>query len=71
MFSNMNAAALMRTRLIDSELAFAELVLWQLPKPLASSTHRFKCRLAFTGSDDLMAAFQADIARWNHDNTDA
>ena len=71
MFSNMKAAVLMRTRLIASELAFAELVLWQLPKPLASSTHRFKYRLAFTGSDDLMAAFQADIARWNHDNTDA
>jgi len=102
MFSNMKAAALVRTRLVYSDVSFAELVLWELPQPLAGSAHKFKNRLAyvvrgvcvvrydneagkgdhrhvdgterayaFTDPDDLIAAFQADIARWNHDHSDA
>lgn len=99
--SNMKAIELVRTRIIYSEVAFAELVLWQLPKPLAGSTHGFKYRLAyivndvcvlrydnesgkgdhrhrgdrqsayaFSDPDKLIAAFLADIARWNHENSD-
>ena len=102
MLSNMKAVALLRTRVVYSDHAFAKLVLWQLPKPLVGSAHRFKYRLAyvvrvacvlrydneagkgdhrhfggtesawsFTGPDELLAAFQADIARWNHENSDA
>ena len=43
----MKATQLVRTRITYSETAFAELVLWQVPKPLADSTHRFKYRLAY------------------------
>ena len=98
----MKAIELVRTRIVFSETAFAELVLWQLPAPLAGSAHRFKYRLAyvvqdvcvlrydneagkgdhrhyagkesayaFTGPDKLIAAFQADIARWNRENSDS
>ena len=98
----MKAVVLIRTRIIYSTTAFAELALWQLPKPLAGSTHRFKYRLAyvvrgecvfrydneagkgdhhhyggkerayaFSDPDNLIAVFQADIARWNHENCDA
>ena len=98
----MKAIELVRTRIICSQTAFAELVLWQLPKPLAGSTHRFKYRLAyvirevcvlrydnevgkgdhrhydgresaytFSDPDNLIAAFQADIARWNRENRDS
>lgn len=90
---------LVRTRIVYSTTAFAELVLWQLAKPLAGCTHRFKYRLAyvvggtcvlrydneagkgdhrhyagkeraygFSDADKLIADFQADIARWNHEN---
>lgn len=90
---------LIRTRIVYSPTAFAELVLWQLPKPLSGCTHRFKYRLAyvvsetcvlrydneagkgdhhhyvgnerayvFSDPDTLIADFQADIARWNHEN---
>jgi hypothetical protein len=100
--SNMKAVELIRTRVIYSEVAVAELVLWQLPAPLASSAHSFKYRLAyvvrgvcvlrydneagkgdhrhfggeesayaFTGPDQLISAFQADIARWNRENGDS
>jgi hypothetical protein len=85
-----------------SASAFAELVLWQLSKPLSGSSHAFKYRLAyvvngvcvlrydneagkgdhrhfndvesaftFTNPADLIAAFQADMARWNDENSDA
>lgn len=98
----MKAVALVRTRIVYSPTAFAELVLWQLPSPMPGSTHRFKYRLAyvvqdvcvlrydneagkgdhrhysgkesvyaFTGPDKLIAAFQADIARWNRENSDS
>ena len=98
----MKAVEFVRTRIICSQTAFAELVLWQLPKPLAGSTHRFKYRLAyvirevcvlrydnevgkgdhrhydgresaytFSNPDNLIAAFQADIARWNRENRDS
>ena len=97
----MNAVQLIRTRIIYSETAFAELVLWQLPKPLVGSTHQFKYRLAyvmhercvvrydneagkgdhrhfsksetrykFTTPVKLIADFQKDIERWNHENSD-
>ena len=46
MFANMRAVPLLRRRIAFSETAFAELVLWQLPKPVAGSTHQFKYRLA-------------------------
>ncbi len=97
----MKAIELVRTRIVYSEVAFAELVLWQVPAPLPGSHHRFKYRLAyvvrgicvlrydnetgkgdhrhyagkerayaFSNPNDLIAAFQADIARWNHENSD-
>lgn len=102
MMSNMKAVALVRTRVAYSESAFAELVLWQLPRPLTGSGHRYKYRLAyvvnglcvirydneagkgdhrhygnretgyrFTDPDRLIADFQRDIARWNHENRDS
>ena len=98
----MRATELVRTRIIYSEVAFAELVLWQLPAPVPGSKHRFKYRLAyivrgecvlrydneagkgdhrhygakegsyaFTDPETLIAAFQTDIARWNHENSDS
>ena len=98
----MKAVELMRTRIVYSEEAFAELVLWKLPAPLPGSSHSFKYRLAyvveglcvlrydnesgkgdhrhyggeesgytFGGPDQLIAAFQADIARWNRENSDS
>ena len=97
--SNMKAIQLIYTRIIYSESAFAELVLWRLPKPLDGSLHDFKYRVAyivrgecvlrydnetgkgdhrhfdgkestymFTTPEQLIADFQNDIERWNHEN---
>ncbi|MBX3644400.1 MAG: hypothetical protein KF720_15190 [Rubrivivax sp.] len=98
----MKAVELVRTRIIYSDIAFAELVLWHLPAPLLGSSHPFKYRLAyvvrgacvlrydneagkgdhrhyggkesryaFSDADELIAAFQVDIARWNRENSDS
>jgi len=95
----MKAALLLRTRVAVSETAFAELVLWRVPRPVAGSTHAFKYRLAyivngtcvvrydneagkgdhrhvgdketayaFKTPDTLVADFQRDITRWNHEH---
>lgn len=100
--SNMKAVLVARTRIVYAENAFAELVLWKVPQPVAGSAHAFKYRLAyvvdgrcvvrydnevgngdhrhfgkqesaysFTTPDALIAAFERDIARWNHENRDA
>ncbi len=98
----MKAVPLLRTRVIYAEAAFAELAIWQIPKPVAGSSHRFKYRLAYVvhgvcvlrydnedgrgdhrhaGSKEsayafptperLIADFQRDISRWNHENRDS
>jgi hypothetical protein len=95
----MKAVQLICTRIPYSDEAFAELVLWRLPRPVAGSSHGFKYRLAyvvrgecvlrydnetgkgdhrhfggrendyaFTTPEQLIADFQKDIARWNHEN---
>lgn len=100
--SNMQAVEVVRTRIVYSASAFAELVLWQIPKPVAGSAHGFKYRLAyvvdgvcvlrydnevgkgdhrhygskestyeFSTPEQLIADFQSDIARWNHENRDS
>ncbi len=97
----MKSVELIRTRIVYSEFAFAELVLWRIPKPIEGSPHAFKYRLAyvvrgkcvlrydnevgkgdhrhfggtehayaFTTAERLIADFQKDIARWNHENPD-
>jgi len=98
----MKAVQLVRTRITYSGIAFAELVLWRLVKPVAGSAHAFKYRLAyvvrgvcvlrydneagkgdhrhfgsrarayvFTTPEQLIADFQHDIERWNHENRNA
>ena len=98
----MKASKLLQRRVTYSEVAFAELVLWQLPAPLPGSAHTYKYRLAyvvggacllrydnesgkgdhrhfrgkethytFDGVDKLLAAFQSDIERIQHENSDS
>ncbi len=95
----MKAVELICTRIAYDESAFAELVLWRLPKPVEGYSHGFKYRLAyivrgncvlrydnevgkgdhrhfgaeesaylFTTPEQLIADFQNDIERWNHEN---
>lgn len=95
----MEAALLLRRRVVVAVDAFVEAVVWRVPEPVFPSTHRIKYRLAyvvggrcvlrydnergkgdhrhsetteepygFSTPEQLMADFEADIARWNHEN---
>lgn len=63
---NMKATELVRTRIVYSEVAFAELVLWQLPKPLAGSSHRFKYRLAYVVQDVCVVRYDNETGKGDH-----
>lgn len=100
--SNMGAVELFRMRVVYSESAFSELVLWSVPRPVMGSKHAYKYRLAYVvqgecvvrydneagkgdhrhyGKDEsayrfvspekLVADFEKDIERWNHENLNA
>ena len=73
MISNMKAGLLIDRREPISESAFVELVLWRVPQPVRGSTHVYKYRLAHVvgGVDELLATFNAEIARWNDENRDS
>ena len=62
----MKAAELLRTRIILSEVAFAELVLWRLPKPLAGSAHPFKYRLAYVADGECVVRYDNEVGKGDH-----
>ena len=62
----MKAAELLRTRIVFSETAFAELVLWQVPRPLAGSTHGFKYRLAYVADGECVVCYDNEAGKGDH-----
>lgn len=62
----MKAVNLLRTRIAYSETAFAELVLWQLPKPQPSSPHRFKYRLAYVVNGVCVIRYDNESGKGDH-----
>jgi Family of unknown function (DUF6516) len=62
----MKAVALLRTRIVYSETAFAELVLWQLPKTLPGSPHRFKYRLAYVVNGVCVVRYDNESGKGDH-----
>ena len=64
--SNMQAVELVRTRIIFSVSAFAELVLWQISKPVAGSTHGFKYRLAYVVDGVCVLRYDNEVGKGDH-----
>lgn len=64
--SNMKAAQLIHTRIIYSESAFAELVLWRLPKPTEGSLHGFKYRLAYVVRGECVLRYDNEVGKGDH-----
>lgn len=62
----MRAVLLLRRRIAFSETAFAELVLWHLPKPAAGSTHRFKYRLAYVVDGVCVVRYDNEFGKGDH-----
>ena len=62
----MKAVELIRTRIAYSESAFAELVLWRLPKAIAGSSHRYKYRLAFVVHGACVLRYDNEAGKGDH-----
>lgn len=62
----MKAVELVQTRIVYSQNAFAELVLWQLPTPLPGSSHRFKYRLAYVVSSKCVLRYDNESGKGDH-----
>jgi len=62
----MKAVELICTRIVYSELAFAELVLWRLPKSLDGSLHKFKYRLAYVERGECVLRYDNEAGKGDH-----
>ena len=62
----MKAIELVHTRIAFSETAFAELVLWQVPKPVAGSAHGFKYRLAYVVGGVCVVRYDNEVGKGDH-----
>jgi len=68
--SNMKAVKLISTRIVYSESAFAELVLWRLSKPLSGSLQEFKYRLAYIVRGECILRYDNEAGKGDHRHYD-
>jgi Family of unknown function (DUF6516) len=64
------AVELVPTRIVFTEKSFAELVLWQVPKPVAGSHHEFKYRLAYVVNGVCVVRFDNEAGKGDHRHFD-
>ena len=62
----MKAQLLLKQKLVLSEISFAEMVIWQLPAPLAGSAHHFKYRLAYVVNKTCIVRYDNEVGKGNH-----
>lgn len=62
----MKAAELFRTRIVYTEHAFAELVLWRVPIPVKASLHEYKYRLAYVVKGICVVRYDNEVGKGDH-----
>lgn len=67
----MKAKQLVSNRIALSGDAFAEAVVWQLPAPLAGSTHSFKYRLAYVVGSACVLRYDNEAGKGDHCHFDS
>jgi hypothetical protein len=60
------ARLLFDRRVAVSETAFAELILWTLPRPSRGSAHRYKYRLAFVVNGECVLRYDNEAGKGDH-----
>lgn len=65
MVSN-RADLLLRERLILSQRAFVEIVIWRVPAPVAGCQHYFKYRLAYVVNGRCALRFDNEAGKGDH-----
>lgn len=62
----MKARLLFDQRVVITENAFAELVLWELPAPVRGSPHGYKYRLAFVMDGRSVLRYDNEAGKGDH-----
>lgn len=62
----MKAELLLRRRLVLAPDAFAEIVIWQLPRPLPPTEHGFKYRLAYVVAGECVVRYDNERGKGDH-----
>ncbi|MBJ6612095.1 MAG: hypothetical protein JG718_17190 [Candidatus Thiothrix moscowensis] len=62
----MKAKSLLKERRAISDTSFLDLVVWQVPEPLAGSSHHFKYRLAFVVEGVCVLRYDNEAGKGNH-----
>jgi hypothetical protein len=62
----MPARLLLRERRILAEDRFVEIVIWEVPKPVPGSRHRFKYRLALVVDEVCVLRFDNETGKGDH-----
>jgi len=65
----MPATEIIKRRIIVARDAFAEIVVWQLPRPLEGSAHRFKYRLAYVVGGHCILRYDNERGKGDHRHT--
>ena len=67
----MKATQLVHTRIVYSEMVFAELVLWRVSQPVAGSAHPFKYRLAYVVRGACVLRYDNEAGKGDHRHFDS
>jgi hypothetical protein len=62
----MKARLLFDRRVAVSEMAFAELVLWEVPTPVRDSAHHYRYRLAFVVREVCVLRYDNEAGKGDH-----
>ncbi|MEY4642278.1 MAG: hypothetical protein RLZZ227_2272 [Pseudomonadota bacterium] len=62
----MKATELLHKRVVFADNKFAELVLWQLSRPLRGSRHTFKYRLAYVVNEVCVLRYDNEAGKGDH-----
>jgi len=68
--SNRLANLLLRERLVLSQRAFVEIVIWRLPAPSRGSAHGLKYRLAYVANGQCVLRFDNEAGKGDHMHVD-
>lgn len=62
----MEAKLILKRRFVLSEIAFAEIIIWQLDSPVESSLHQYKYRLAYAVNQTCVLRYDNELGKGNH-----
>jgi hypothetical protein len=64
--SSTKAEKLFQRRVILSETAFAEIVIWHVPAPISGSIHAYKYRLAYVIRGECVLRYDNEAGKGDH-----